>query len=171
MQNGMKRNGVRRVLSPRLLASERGFTLVELMVVVLIIAILLGISIPMFLGLRTRSQDRVAQTAVIGVLKTEIGLFSSDTQVFTDDVATLESVEPALNYDGFGADTCNGFPNPYCVQVDLLSPNEVMMTVMSSSGTYWAIREFRNDVAQGTFFNAGGDGAPPAPGDVVDSSW
>ena len=40
---------------------EEGFTLIELMVVVLIIAILIAIAIPTFLGARPRAQDRAAQ--------------------------------------------------------------------------------------------------------------
>ena len=42
---------------------EDGFTLIELMVVVLIIAILIGIAIPTFLGARQKAQDRAAQSA------------------------------------------------------------------------------------------------------------
>jgi prepilin-type N-terminal cleavage/methylation domain-containing protein len=41
-------------------SGEAGFTLIELMVVVLIIAILIAIAIPTFLGARSRAQDRVA---------------------------------------------------------------------------------------------------------------
>ena len=44
------------------LDSEEGFTLIELMVVVLIIAILIAIAIPTFLGARQRAQDRAAQS-------------------------------------------------------------------------------------------------------------
>src|SRR5680860_1415575 len=39
---------------------EDGFTLIELMVVILIIAILIAVAIPTFLGFRERAQDRAA---------------------------------------------------------------------------------------------------------------
>ncbi|MDE3206718.1 MAG: prepilin-type N-terminal cleavage/methylation domain-containing protein, partial [Acidobacteriota bacterium] len=41
---------------------EEGFTLIELMVVVLIIAILLAIAIPTFLGARNGANARAAQS-------------------------------------------------------------------------------------------------------------
>ena len=46
----------------RLRDEEDGFTLVELMVVVMILAILIVMGMPTFLGVRARFQDRAAQT-------------------------------------------------------------------------------------------------------------
>jgi prepilin-type N-terminal cleavage/methylation domain-containing protein len=53
------------------LNKDEGFTLVELMVVVLIIAILIAIAIPTFLGARQRAQDRAAQSNLRNALTAE----------------------------------------------------------------------------------------------------
>src|ERR1700721_350671 len=49
-------------------AVEAGFTLIELMVVLLIIAILLAIAIPTFLGVTNTAGDRAAQSNLTNAL-------------------------------------------------------------------------------------------------------
>jgi type IV pilus assembly protein PilA len=44
---------------------EEGFTLIELMMVVLIIAVLIAIAIPTFLGMRKNAQDVGAKTSAV----------------------------------------------------------------------------------------------------------
>ena len=69
------------------------------MVVVLIIAILIGIAIPTFLGARQNAQDRAAQSALRNALTT-IRTAYVDSQSYTADAAngTWASIEPSLNW-------------------------------------------------------------------------
>ena len=82
-------------LRKRLHNDEDGFTLIELMVVVLIIAILIAIAIPTFLGARQRAQHRSAQSNLRNALTAE-KTFYTDGNVYTAAVASLTAIEPSL---------------------------------------------------------------------------
>ena len=71
--------------------TEEGFTLIELMVVVLIIAILLAIAIPSFLGARGKAQDRAAQSNVRNALTAEKTYFT-DNQAYTATSTALSAI-------------------------------------------------------------------------------
>lgn len=76
---------------------ERGFTLIELMVVVLIIAILLAIAIPTFLGARERANARATQSNLRNALTNQLTYFADD-QRFTQDPTALTSLDPSQTY-------------------------------------------------------------------------
>src|SRR3954453_5133461 len=67
----MKHSELRRVMKRGLQGSRKGFTLVEIMIVVLIVGILLAIAVPNFLKARetSRSQSCVANLKQIGAAK------------------------------------------------------------------------------------------------------
>src|SRR5579872_159931 len=67
-------------------AADAGFTLIELMVVLLIIAILLPIAIPTFLGVSGSANDRSAQSNLTNAL-TELKALYQNGQTY--NVATL----------------------------------------------------------------------------------
>ena len=63
-------------------AADAGFTLIELMVVLLIIAILLAIAIPTFLGVSGSANDRAAQSNLTNAL-TEVKALYQNSQSYT----------------------------------------------------------------------------------------
>jgi type IV pilus assembly protein PilA len=75
---------------------EQGFTLVELMTVVLVIGILIGIALPTFLGGRSRAQDRAAQADLRTGLAAGLTYFAEAQSWDGFDAATGIAIEPSL---------------------------------------------------------------------------
>lgn len=125
-------------LNEKLNGDDEGFTLIELMVVVLIIAILIAIAIPTFLGARRRAQDRQAQSNLRNGLTAE-KTYYADKQEYTSDSTALGDIESNLNW-GVSDAASRGL----VVQQVTASGQIVLLRSFSKSGTTFCIA----DVAQ-----------------------
>lgn len=77
---------------------QEGFTIPELLVVIVIIGILLAIAIPSFLGARKDGQDSQAHGALRAGLAAERTRYV-DYQTYTTDATALRAIEPNVVWD------------------------------------------------------------------------
>jgi type IV pilus assembly protein PilA len=144
---------------------DEGFTLIELMVVVLIIAILLAIAIPTFLGARERAQDRAAQSNLRNALTAE-KVYYTDAQAYTVATNTagnpIKDIEPSLTFAAGAAPTVVG-----TVYISVQTPSggttdsQVVIGAKSASGKCFYLLDraaAATPLAAGTFYAVDGDG-------------
>ena len=120
---------------------DAGFTLIELMVVLLILAILLAIAIPTFLGVTQSANDRAAQSNLHTAWVNADSIFQTNAQSFpaaSTLAASLTVAEPALS---FVSGTVNASSNTPQTSVGVAVSNDgqaVMLAEMAKgTGTCW----------------------------------
>jgi len=121
---------------------DEGFTLIELMVVVMIIAVPIAIAIPSFLGFRKSAQDRSAQSELRNVLLSEKA-FWLDNGDYTETAADITAFEPNANLHandpvvGVVLDLRATDSDIVCLTRTAESGNVFSLWESSSAGTYY----------------------------------
>jgi type IV pilus assembly protein PilA len=124
-------------ISDRMRGREEGFTLIELMVVVLIIAILIAIAIPTFLGARARAQDRAAQSSLRNTVTAAKAIFTDKEDYADASVTALQAGEPTLSYQAAASTD----QNTVSVSEGTAVSTVFYAAVLSKSGTCWYVRD------------------------------
>ncbi len=129
--------------------ADAGFTLIELMVVLLILAILLAIAIPTFLGVTKSANDRAAQSNLNTALTNAKAQYQSGGQSYGSGtaaanssavVSALSSAEPALSFTT-GASTAQ---NQISVAVSADGQSIVLAAQAKTTQNCWYIVDQSN---------------------------
>ncbi|CAN5489543.1 hypothetical protein BH18ACT1_BH18ACT1_17550 [soil metagenome] len=114
---------------------EDGFTLIELMVVVLIIAILIAIAIPTFLGAQDRARDRGAQSDLRNGITASKTIATDNAGEFTGvTIASLGAAEGSLTFAATGTTTDIGV-----VGGGTTTPTHVLLFKQSPSNKWYGV--------------------------------
>jgi type IV pilus assembly protein PilA len=131
--------------------SDAGFTLIELMVVLLILAILLAIAIPTFLGVTKSANDRAAQSNLNTALTNAKAAYQAQGQSYTGTNVTnstqfassLSSSEPSLSF----LTTNSASQSQISVMVSSDGNGVVMAAFSKSSNNCWLVVDNPTKVA------------------------
>jgi type IV pilus assembly protein PilA len=131
------------------IASEGGFTLIELMVVLLIIAILLAIAIPTFLGVTSSANDRAAQSNLTNGLTEATAQYQANAQSYASVSTALVSSAPEFTWTAATSTCSTAKPNCISIEpIDLATAADaqgVIIAAMSKTGTCWFVAQLQSD--------------------------
>ncbi len=142
----------------QLIENEDGFTLVELMVVVLTIAILIALALPTYAGARTRVEDRATQSNIRNAINIANTVYTDKADFFPANNTKLATEEVSLSFVATG--TSSATPKQISVNSGASAPSQSwygaafsdsktcwyvwQQAVAPNAGTWWAKRTASN---------------------------
>src|SRR6059036_1008899 len=123
-------------MRPQISASDsKGFTLIELMIVIAIIAIIAAIAIPMFLNFLKRAKAVEGETAITEIKRLEEHYYADNLQ-YSNNISTIGYDSSALKYYTTITIQLNGAgPPPFLYQATATPDLDAWVFTLYTDGT------------------------------------
>jgi type IV pilus assembly protein PilA len=123
---------------------DAGFTLIEVTVVLVIVAILLAIAVPTFLSMTGSADERAAQSNLNTSLTAAKSAFQGDGQYYTKAatlVVSMNSAEPSLSYQSGDAGPLNKISAQNTTSVATAADGNavVLAALATNTGDCWYV--------------------------------
>ena len=142
---------------------ERGFSLVELMVVVLVVAVLIAIAIPTFMGARQTSNDRATQANVRNAF-TATRVYYNEHNEYSADAAAMRDVEPSLLWTSSALDDASASRAVRIQVYDVPSTAQTVVVVgRTSQGRCFYLKDVMGGASAGTYYQRDVNGGAQCP--------
>jgi type IV pilus assembly protein PilA len=117
---------------------EAGYTLIELMIVVLIIGLLIAIALPTFAGARERASDKAAQSNLRTSLAAAMTYWAELGTYTGFDLTEAARAEPSIRW------VSPGPPGRGEIDIEVANASDLLLVSLSDTGTYFCLSQQAN---------------------------